>query len=270
MTSMSIQPGGTASSQMSRQLPQQQPGLPQTGLQQQMQSLNALYSGVQQSPGGFNVRQSQFNQAQAQLGGGSLPALGGGQGAQEPMGGSLDQLARNLAQRYGLPIGRGRLVDEQGNFLYTPQQLANASGGSMTMGDAAASMNYIAQAIQRQQQEQQQAKGIAALQTGLGQVQSRGRGSLAGMMSGYYTGMADLYASQQYEAADFSYYIQKEQMEIAQQLQRRQERAARRGARGRLFAGIGMGVAGLLSGNIGLAIGGFGSSVGAAGESGWF
>lgn len=244
---------------------QQQQGLPPTGLQQQLASLNSYYSQVQnartQGIGGgaigFDPRQQQFAQAQA-AGGGELPQQTGEIGST-----SLDAMARNLAQRYGMPIGRGRLVDEYGNFLMTPQQVADASGGAVTLGEAAAQMNYIGQAIARRQNEEQQQKGMAALQAGLGQVQSRGRGSLASMMSGYYQDIADLYANQEYEAADFSYFIQKEQQDIARELERRAEKRARRGARMQFAAGIAM----MFTGNYGAGIA---MTAGSAEGTGWF
>jgi hypothetical protein len=256
---------------------QQQQGLPPTGLQQQLASLNSYYSQVQNArmPGGpmgmgggggfgFNVRQSQFGAAQAQGDQGQLPQ------DMEIGSSSLDAMARNLAQRYGMPIGRGRLVDDQGNFLMTPQQIADASGGSVTLGEAATQMNYISQAIARQQNEQQQQKGISALQAGLGQVQSRGRGSLSSMMSGYYEGIADLYANQEYEAADFSYYIQKEQLDIQSELQRRAEKLMKKQARGQFVAGVGLTAAGIFTGNIALAGTGATMAGGSAGQTGWF
>lgn len=249
---------------------QQQQGLPPTGLQQQLASLNQFYGGVQnaQSQGqfgggiGFNVRKAQFDQSQ----------MGGGGEIEDQQIGStsLDQMARNLAQRYGMPIGRGRLVDDQGNFLMTPQQIADASGGAVTLGEAAAQMNYISQAITNQRNEEQQRKGIAALQTGLGQVQSRGRGSLATMMSGYYEGIADLYANQEYEAADFSFYIQKEQLDIERELQRKAEKMAKKQARGQFVAGVGLTVAGIFTGNVALAAGGVSMAGGSASQTGWF
>lgn len=257
-------PGGQAISPAQSQAQ----GLPPTGLQQQMASLNQLYEQVQNAQTsmggiGFDVRQQQFQAAQA-AGGGELQA-------DMPMGStSLDQMAQNLAQRYGMPIGRGRLVDEQGNFLMTPQQIADASGGAMTLGEAAANMNYISQAITQRQNEMQQEKGIAALQTGMGQVQSRGRGSLATLQMGLYEGLADMYSNMEYEAADYSYFIQKEQQQIQMELMRRAEDLQKKQARMQTFAGIGMGVGGLLSGNIGMAAGGFGMAAGGAAGSGWF
>jgi len=244
---------------------QSQQGLPPTGLQQQLNSLNQLYSGVQ-SMGrvGFDPRQQQFAQAQQQMGGAGLAE------DQRIGSSSLDQMARNLAQRYGLPIGRGRLVDEYGNFLMTPQQLSEASGGSVSLGEAAAQMNYISSALTRRQNEEQQQKGISALQTGLGQVQSRGRGSLAALTSGYYQDIADMYANKQYEAADFSYYIQKEQQDIARELQSRAERLAKKQARGQFIGGDGITIASLATGNVAGAVAGGSMAAGSAGSTGWF
>lgn len=237
-------------------------GLPPTGLDQQLATLNQTYAAVQATPQvGFDVLQAQMAGGVAQ----DVPAEGG----QQQLGGtSVQQLAQNLAQQYGLAIGRGNIVDAQGNFLVTPDQLASASGD--TMGEAAAKMNYISQAISRQQNEQQQQKGIAAIQTGLGQVQERGRGSLASLQTGLYQDLADLYSNQEYQAADFSYFIQKEQMDIAQSLMRRQERLAKKQARGSFIGGIGMGAIGLLTGNVGMGMAGFGTAAGAAGGTGWF
>jgi hypothetical protein len=260
-------PPQPAPTQPAQAAAQQAQGLPPTGLQQQMTSLNNMYENVQNAQSayggiGYDVRSQQFQQAQ----------LGQPQLANQQTGGStnLDQMARNLAQRYGLPIGRGRLVDESGNLMMTPEQLAAASGGSVTLGEAAAKMNYISQAITRQQNEAQQQKGIAALQTGIGQVQSNARGSLASLQQGLYQGLADMYANQEYEAADFSYFIQKEQLDIAQELQRRQERLAKKQARGQFLSGIGIGVAGLATGNVAMAAGGAAQAGGSAASTGWF
>ncbi len=275
MTSTSIPPQNNGSVAPSAPPPtapppaaqQQQQGLPPTGLQQQMTSLNNMYENVQNAQSayggiGFDPRQQQFNQSQQ-----GQTGLG-----QQNTGGStnLDQMARDLATRYGLPIGRGRLIDESGNVLMTPDQIANASGGGVTLGEAAAKLNHISQAITRRQNEQQQQKGIAALQTGLGQVQNNARGSLASLQQGLYQGMADMYANQEYEAADFSYFIQKEQMDIAQELQRRQEKLAKKQARGQFLSGVGMGVIGLGTGNFAMAGGGIAQAGGSAASTGWF
>ena len=260
-----MQPGGA-------QLPSQQQkgGLPPTGLQQQMASLNDLYGQVQNAQTsmggiGFDVRQQQFQAAQAQ----------GPQdmAADTAMGStSLDQMARNLAQRYGMPIGRGRIVDENGNMLLNPQQLADASGGEMSLGEAAAFSNYVSQAVTDRQRKETRQQGVAAIQTGLGQVQSNARGSLAAMQSGRYQSLAEQYnvMADDYEATDYSYFIQKEQQDIQMELMRRAEELQKKQARSQMFAGIGMAAGGLLSGNIGMAAGGFGMAAGGAAGSGWF
>lgn len=248
---------------------QQQQGLPPTGLQQQLSSLNSYYSQVQntRSPTGmggigFDPRQQQFQQAQL------------GQTELEPdqqIGAtSLDAMARNLAQRYGMPIGRGRLVDDYGNFLMTPQQMADASGGSLTLGEAAAQMNYISQSLTRRQNEEQQQKGMAALQAGLGQVQSRGRGSLAALTSGYYQDIADLYANKEYEAADFSFYIEKERLDIANELRRRELKAQKKAGISNVVVGVALTVASLYTGNIAGATAGAGMVYGGGSQAGWF
>lgn len=250
------QPGGAP------QVPPETPaqGLPPTGLDQQLATLNKTYQAVQNVPkAGFNVLGSQMG---GQAEGLAVP------GGQQMGGTSVQQLAQRLAQSYGLAIGRGNIVDAQGNFLVTPDQLASASGD--TMGEAAAKMNYISQAIARQQTEQQQQKGIAAIQTGLGQVQERGRGSLASLQTGLYQDLADLYSNQEYQAADFSYFIQKEKMDIAVELQRRKEKLAKKQARAGFIGGIGMGITGIFTGNVGMAMGGFETATGAAGGTGWF
>jgi hypothetical protein len=238
---------------------QQTQGLPPTGIQQQLSSLNQMYSGVQGMRGGvgYDVRQAQFQQGQQQQGQGGLQ--------QQRMGGStsLDALAKSLAQNYGLAIGRGRLVDEHGTMLMTPDQMANASGGAETLGSAAVKMQYISQAVKNYQTEQAQQKGIAAIQTGLGQVQQRGRGSLASMQSGMYQDLADLYSNQQYASADFSYWVQKEQADIQANLMRRQEKLAKRQG----YLGMAMGVGMMAAGNY---AGGAAMVAGGAQGAGWF
>ncbi len=224
--------------------PAQEQMLPPTGVQQQVATINA----GQQPPG---------------------PAQAGQQGQQAQPGGtgttSLGALAQSLAQNYGLPIGRGGLVDEQGNFLMTPDQIVAGSGGQETLGSAAAKMNYIAQAITREQNQRQQQKGIAAIQTGMGLVQSRGRGSLAAMQSGFYQDLADLYSNQEFESADFSYFIQKEQMDNALELERMRLKQAEKGS---FLSGIlGGASAGSAFGPIGAIVGG---AIGGAAGGGWF
>lgn len=242
-------------------------GLPPTGLQQQMQSLNQFYSQIQQAPDvGFDPRQQQ---AMALRGG---QVTGPGDPGMRVGETNLEQMARNLAERYGLPVGAGRIVDERGNLLMTPEQIAAASGGQVTSGEAAAQLNYISQALTEEKVRQQQQKGIAAIQAGMGQVQERGRGSLAAMMSGMYESMARVYTDPNLlpEAQDFSYYIQKEQMDFAREMMRKQEEMQKKQARFGTIASFGMGLAGLATGNIPMAIGGFGAGVGGLGGTGWF
>lgn len=239
-------------------------GLPPTGLQQQIASLQQFYSAAQgQGVNAYGAPQ------QALPGGGVAP------GAQPnttlPGQTNIQQLARSLATTYGLQFGRGELVDPSGNFMVTPEQLAAASGGSMTQGQAAAKMNYIAQAITNEQNKQQQAKGIAALSQGLGQVQSRARGSLAALTSGFYQDIADMYSNQEYQAADFSFYIEEERLRIQQEIQRKAEKRAKRGGIGGAIGSIAGGIGGfLLGGPAGAVVGSqLGGGVGQAAGS-WF
>jgi hypothetical protein len=237
--------------QQTRQVQGQGPSanpLPPTGLQQQAAS----------------IRQ-QGQQAQMGQGMGQQPA-GAQATLQPPTPGygstSLTQLARKMTSSYGLQM-REDLVDAQGNFTQTPDQVAAASGGRETKGSVAAKFNLIADAIQRQQQESQMRKSEAALQAGLGLVQKRGRGSLAAMQSGFYQGLSNLYQSQQYQAADFSYFIQAEQYERAQELLRRQEKQQKKRGIGGMIGGI----AGTIFGGPGG--GAIGSAVGEQ-VGGWF
>jgi len=246
---------------------QQIGGLPPTGIDQQMASLNNMYQGVAGLEGvGFDPRMQQFEASRDMGAGANLQSTGAG-----PTGATdLNGLARTLADSYGLPIGGGNLVDASGNFLMTPDQLAAASGGQVTQGEAAAKMNYIAEAIQRQQQQQELKKSEAALQTGLGLVQSNARGSMAAMQSGMYEGLANLYQNQQHDAADFSFFIQQEQLEIQMEMQRRAEEMAKKQSRGAFIGGV-LGAAGsLLMGNPMGAFAAAGQIGGAAGGTGWF
>lgn len=226
-TSYSPQPGGT--------------GLPPTGLQQQLQSLmerNQMYGQA----GGFNPNQYLYGMS-SQGGGQALPGMAQAQAPGQTGTTSLQQLANKLAQSYGLAMGRGNLFDPSGNPLMTPEQLAAASGGAETMGTAAAKMQFIADAIARYQTEQSQKKAEASLQAGTGLVQSRARGSLAAMQSGMYSEMASLYANQEYEAADFSYYIQREQQLLEQKYREEAEKRREKGA----ILGVAMGAIGLVA-----------------------
>ncbi len=232
-------------------------GLAPTGVSQQLQTLNATYQAqalpLQTIPSGV-----------AGPGGTAQP----GSQPQQAGSTSTQQLAQRLAQGYGLPIGRDNIVDEAGNFLMTPDQIA--SQGGMRMGEAAAKMNMVSQALARAQTEQQQQKGIAALQTGVGLVQSRGRGSLAAMQSGFYQDLADIYSNQEYAAADFSYFIEAERFDRAEALMRRQEKLSKKSSRFGFVGGIVGGIAGFATGNIAMGIGGINQAAGSAGGTGWF
>jgi hypothetical protein len=245
-----------ASAQQQQQQGQAAGGLPPTGLQQQLASLNSYYGQQGQAMGGQAMG--------AQLGQDQLGANG------NIGGNSLDNMARNLAQRYGMPIGRGRLMDDQGNFLMMPDQVSQASGGALSTQDAAAKMNYISQAIARQQNEGQQKKAMAALQTGLGQVQSNARGSMSAMMSGYYQDIANLYSNQQYEAADFSYFIQKDQEDIAAAKQASEAKKQKKQGTVQAIAGIGITALGIYTGNAQITTTGLGMAAGGASNAGWF
>ena len=190
-----------------------------------------------------------------------------------PMGQtSLSSLAKTLAQSYGLPLGRQELVDAQGNMTATPDQIVAQSGGKETLGSAAAKLNYISSAITQQQNQRQAQKAESALQAGLGQVRSRGRGSAAAMQSGMYQQLSQLYDNQEYEAADFSYFIMKEQMDFQREQWRREDKAKKKGALGGAIGGIVGAIAGSVFPGIGTAIGaGIGAQIGgAAGGTGFF
>lgn len=236
-------------------------GLPPTGLQQQLATINANHA--QAAAQGIHSNPQAANQAlPASVTGGPQPTQRGST--------SLGQLAETLARSYGLSLPRGDIVDSNGNFLVTPDQIAAASGGKESMGTAAAKMNYIADAIQRQQQQAELQKSEAALATGAGLVGKRGRGSLAMLQEGTYQGIAALYQSQQHKAADFSYFIEKEKLDLQQQILARQEKLAKKQARGQFITGLGMVATGILTGNAALAVGGGAQAGGSAGSTGWF
>lgn len=228
--------------------------LPPTGLQRQ----------------GATIQQQQQQSMAAGAIGGTPPGQQMVQPPAGPVGAtSLDALARGLAQNYGLPLGRGPLVDAQGNFLMTPDQIAAGSGGTVNPADAAAQLNYIAAAIANEQNRRQNQKAVGTLQTGLGQIQSRGRGSAATMQSGLYQSLAQTYSSQTTEATDFSYYIAREQIRKMEEISRRMEKAAKKSARGAMIGGVIGAIAGtFLMPGLGTAAGyQLGSSLGGGGAN---
>lgn len=214
--------------------------LPATGIQQQVAGVNAQR---QTMAGGLPGAQ-QLTQP------GQLP------GAQQMGQTSLTGLASKLASSYGLPVGRQGLVDPQGNFLQTPEQISAMSGGQVSTVDAAAKMNYIAAAITRQQQRASQQKARGALEAGAKLVQSRGRGSLAAMQSGFYQQLSQLYASEQHEAADFSYFIQQDRFNRALREMRKQRKAAKKSRRLGMVGSVAGAAIGGIFGPAGAAIGG--------------
>jgi hypothetical protein len=135
---------------------------------------------------------------------------------------SLKDLAEKMASNYGLNFSRGSLVDTEGNFQMTPDQLAGAGGD---LSDTAANMNRIAQAINDQRVQMQQDKATAALQAGAGLIQKRGRGSLAALQSNFYQAMAQNYTNPNLlpEQQDFSYWIQKEGLDDASAIREKED-----------------------------------------------
>ena len=109
--------------------------------------------------------------------------------------------------------------------------------------------------------------GLSTLQAGIGLVQSRARGSMAALQSGLYRDMANLYANQEYEAADFNYYIQREHDLIQQEIMRKQEEQRKKTARiGSIVGAIGLIAAPFTGGaTLGLAAQGLGQ----VGNTGW-
>lgn len=213
-------------------------------------------------------------------GGGGLPDTGiqqqsyRGPGIMQPQpgmdmqGNSIQQMAQNLLRRYGINVGNQQVVDESGNFLFTPQQAAVSSG--MRPGDAAAAMGQASQAIAMRQNQEQQAQAQATMEQSLGQVQSRGRGSMAAMQSGQFAQLAGLQASQQYGPQDFSYTIAREMSDQQAALMAQQQAMAQKQSQFGMLGGILMGGAGLMTGNPMLALGGFGMATGNAAGTGWF
>ncbi len=281
MTSTTTPPMGNQQQQQQGQQTQQIGGLPPTGLQQQLQSMRQGYNQARsarvQGLGNIGVdvnagaAQNQQSLRSGLTGGGQAMQATEAGGSATPMGQtSLQALAQRLASSYGLAVGRDQLVDAQGNFNFTPDQIAGASGGADTMGTAAAKMNYIASAIQRQQQQGQANKAEAALQAGLGVTSQRSRGSMVEQQQQFYSGLANLYQNQDYEAADFSYFIQKEQMDIQAEMLRKAEKLQKKKARSGFWTGLAMTGLGIATGNYWMAAQGATTAGGSAGETGYF
>lgn len=263
---------------------QQVPGLPPTGLQQQLASMQQQYQAYSQARVaglgaiGVDVNAGARNNQASLRGGATRQQPGATQQATQtpgappaPMGTtSLQALAQRLASSYGLSVGRDQIVDAAGNFNFTPDQIAKASGGADTMGTAAAKMNYIASAIQRQQNQQNLQKSEAALQAGLGVTSQRSRGSMVEQQQQFYQGLASLYQNQEYEAADFSYFIQKEKQDIEAEMLRKAEKLAKKKARTGFWTGVAIAGLGVATGNYWMAAQGASQAGATGGETGYF
>jgi len=219
--------------QTAAEQPGQQGGLDATAPGQSPSSIPPL------PPTALQMQMSAMTQGQQRQQGAGMQAYGagmttGGPSFINPMGRSstagrqydtarlgIRDMAEQLARNYGINFAEGTLVDPQGNFRQNPEQLAALQGGAgaqgMDMASIAESMNYVADAINQRQLEQQQNKAGAALQTGLGLVQERGRGSLAAMQSNFFQSMAAVYTDPNLlpDQADFSYWIARDREEEA-------------------------------------------------------
>jgi hypothetical protein len=200
--------------------------------------MEALMGRQQQQQEGTGLTTGSLSLATAMtptqaMGGGGLFGTPTGQPLQPeapkpPTGGSsIQELAQYLADSYGIPMGRQQLVDEMGNFTRMPTDAAEA-----------ARFNYIAKAVADARNRQQQAKSVAALQTEAGLVQKRGRGSLATLQAGTYRALAAQYNEMQYEADDFSYFIQEEFLRRQEEMVRKAEKLAKKRRRGSMWGGI--------------------------------
>lgn len=208
-----LPPGKMTLPQMQQQ--QQAKGLQQTGLAAQVGSIAQNNQGLS----GINAQ---------------TPATGAPRAnVVRPGQTNLNDIAENLGRNYGISLGATPLVDEAGNFNRMP-----------TTGQEAVGFQFISQAIADEQNRREQQKAQGAIQEGLGQVQKRGRGSLATLQSTGYESMAQMYASNQHKAADFSYFVQKEQLDKAEELVRRNEAAAKKSGRHAMIGGIIGGVIG--------------------------
>ena len=214
------------------------PGLPPTGLAMQMSSLNEQIeqqrmddeAGGRQAMGAHVTRGTPqapdlFQPDPATSRGPTPIDTTGGAGDRGVGQSSLRDLAEQMARGYGLNFSGGSLVDDQGNFTMTPDQLTELQGEGGDLSDTAANMNRIAQAINDQKIQMQQDKATAALQAGAGLLQKRGRGSLAALQSNFYQNMAAVYTDPNLlpEQQDFSYWIQKEGLEDAEEQRERED-----------------------------------------------
>lgn len=189
-------------------------------------------------PSGYRGLQTGLaQQVQARLGG-QTQMLGGGQpGAipQAPAGApqrpygqtNLTDMANYLAGSYGIQLGRQPLVDERGNFMRMPQN-----------ADEAVKFQFISQALADEKNKRAQQRSVSAIQAGIGAGRGRARGGLQQLMSGQYEALAQTYGREQHRGADFSYFVQKEQLEKLDAITRRMEKLAKKRARGAMIGGL--------------------------------
>ena len=263
MTSTSIPPPNINNGQLGAAFGSATGGQPPGGQPPGGQTQPLPATGIAQQASTYAL--SQRNQ----FSGGALPGPGAGGGDD----GSYSAIAARFAQSLGIPLGRNQqIVDEQGNFLMTPDQIAEASGGSISEGEAAARFNYLSSAIANEQRRRADRQSIASLETGIGLVQNNARGSLATLQSGLYERLSANYQDQarNIEQTDFSYFIQREQLEYARAIARDVARAARRGAAIGGVLGIVGGIAGLASGNYAAGAQGLAGGAQSLSQAGWF
>lgn len=213
--------------------------LPQSGAMQQVEQWNQQMSQLEERYRGLTGRNYRYASASATA---QLPGVPPLQEAAMQGSSGVQGLANQLAERYGIG-GRGPIVDPSGNFTRMPNS-----------ADEAAKFQYIALALANYRAEQAQRQAVSAQQTGIGLVQSRGRGSLATLQSGAYQSLAETHRADIDRIAamqpDFSYFIEREMMDRQEALQRDMMAFAKKQQK---YAMIGMG--------IGLLLGGFGGGM---------
>jgi hypothetical protein len=94
------------------------------------------------------------------------------------------------------------------------------------MASIAEQLNYVAGAINDRRIEMQRQKAAAAIAAGMGMVQDRGRGSMAGMQSGFYSQMAAIWNDPNMlpDQQDFSYWIMRDREEEADEIREKENR----------------------------------------------
>lgn len=246
--------------------------MPGTGVQQQMQAVNQYYDVIRGSHMGFDPQTYGNNREST---GGVRPELANmAPGTEErgvtAGGNNIQGIANRLAQSYGLAVGRGQIVDERGNFLITPEQLAGASGGAETAATAAVKMQQMATALYNEQRRESQKRAQASAGAAAALAGQRGPGSLLQQQSGALQNLSQVYQAEDYEMYDFSGSIAVEQMNIAQELFKRQEKWMKKKARGQFVGGIIQTLVGAAAGDVSSVGQGLATSSSAAGQTGWF